>query len=129
MHIRSKSGVKGVWYELSYMVMEDDLVRITMEWPPALLESHTIGGASLFVLNTPTKPRMTKELQKDTQHKGKDTETEPEPTTTSETIDLEKEAEEKDGDSTGASTLQKTKGTKRGSQASLGPHKNRKGSK
>ena len=111
MHICAKGDVEWVWYELPYLVMEEYLVHITAEWPPAWLESRTTGGASSSVLKTPTNPCAKKYTQK----KWKDIEIEPEPTTTRETIDLEKEEEDKYGEGTEALVMQIAKGTKRGS--------------
>ena len=125
MDIHAKGIVEGILYELPYLVTENDLMRVTTEWSPSWLDFHTTGDASSSALNNLTKLRTTKE----TQQKGKDVEVDPEPTITGEIIDLEKEGEEKDGEGIEALETQTAKGTKRGSHASVGLHKKRKGSK
>ena len=38
----AKGDVEGVWYELPYMVIDDDLARVTKNWPALWLECETL---------------------------------------------------------------------------------------
>ena len=96
--------VEGIWYDLPYLVIEENLVRIIAEWAPSWLDPCITVGASSLMLKTMTRPRTTK----DTQQKPNDTKTEPEPIIMGETIDLEKEVDGKYGDGIEASTMRTT---------------------
>ena len=41
MHIHVKGAMEGVWYELPYLVTEDDFLWVTTEWPPVWLTHKT----------------------------------------------------------------------------------------
>ena len=37
IHIHTKGIVEGVWYKFPYLVIEEDLIWVTTDWPPSWL--------------------------------------------------------------------------------------------